>query len=151
VASAALGRATGGALRSLAVSSRFPSVLRHGLAVFAMAMVAASCTGTTVVKDYGKEAKANFVQACHMDTRIVDHEIVKRELAPINTCRCIYTSMKDEFKLPWDDLSDYEAAVANASPGEAPEMPAQLRKAIAKCTTAGPSAPSVTTTTGEPG
>jgi hypothetical protein len=146
-----LGQATGGALRSQAVSNRFPSVFRRGLAFLALAMAAASCTGTTVVKDYGPEAKQNFVQACHVDTLIEDHQIVTTTLAPRSTCECIYTAMKDEFQLSWDDLSDYEAAVADAPAGDPPPMPVKLQKSITKCTTAGPSAPKATTTTEEPG
>ena len=151
MASAALGQETGGALRSLAVPTRFPLALRRVLVLVTVAVVAASCTGTTVVKEYGPEAKQNFVNACEQDISVVNHEIVREKLAPRPTCVCIYTAMKDEFRLPGEDLADYEKEVAAASDGEPPEMPQQMVKAIDKCTTTGPSVPSVTTTTEEPG
>jgi hypothetical protein len=129
------------------VLNRFPSAARRVLVLAAVAVTAASCTGATIVKDYGPEAKQNFVNACEQDISVVNHEIEREKLAPRPTCVCVYTAMKDEFRLPWDDLAEYEKEVAAAPDGEAPEMPPQLRKAVAKCTTAGPSVPAATTTT----
>jgi hypothetical protein len=145
VASAALGHARDRALPSQPVPNRFPSALRRGLVLVAVALTAGACTGSTIVKDYGPEAKANFVDGCSVDRSIQDGQLVEDKLAPRSTCACIYEAIYKTYRLPWEDLAAYEQAVADADPGDPPDMPAQMTKAIRKCTTSGPSAPTTTT------
>ena len=66
------------------------------------------------MKNYGPDAKANFVDGCTTDRKVVDKQVIEHELASRSTCVCIYESMRTEFRLPWDDLATYEQKVADA-------------------------------------
>jgi hypothetical protein len=123
------------------VPSRLPSAVRRALGLIAVLLAAAGCTGVTRVTDYGPDAKANFVDGCTTERSVQKGRVVEEPLASRSTCTCVYNSIHTEYRLAWDDLAKYEQAVADAKPGEPPEMPAKLRKAITKCTSAGPEVP----------
>lgn len=119
----------------------------------AAAFAMAGCTGQVVVRDYGKDAKANFVGSCTENLRIENEKRVTETLAPESFCTCVYEAIDentDKHHLPWDDLTDYEGKVEKAKAGKVPDPPEQLQAAIESCRKQGPSPEteeSVTTTT----
>jgi hypothetical protein len=113
--------------------------------------VLASCGVVKEPTDYtDTNAQKNFVQGCHVDRTVANGKITETELAPTNVCTCIFISLRDKERLPWSDLMTYEKAVANAKPGNPPDPPAKVKKAIDRCATAGPAVESATTTTAAP-
>jgi len=119
----------------------------------AAALVMAGCTGQVVVRDYGKDAKANFVGSCTENLRIENEKRVTETLAPKSFCTCVYEAIDentDKHHVPWDDLTDYERKVEKAKAGKVPDPPEQLQAAIDSCRKQGPSpepTSSVTSTT----
>jgi hypothetical protein len=117
----------------------------------ALAIVMAGCTGTTVVKDYGPDAKRNFVDGCTTNRSVRDGKVIETKLAPKSTCECVYDTIDKVYRLDFGDLTDYEAKVDAYKAGNPePKMPDKLRKAIDKCTTSGPAVPTTTTTSVKP-
>jgi hypothetical protein len=128
------------------VPTPFPLTIRRVAAGLALVLVVAGCTGRTVVKDYGADARRNFVEACTSSVAVGGGTTSTTLLAPKSTCECVYHAIDKEYRLPFGDLTAYEAKVDAYKEGdEPPKMPAKLEKAIEKCTTAGPSVPTTTT------
>jgi hypothetical protein len=128
------------------VPTPFPLTARRVAAGLALVLAAAGCTGRTVVKDYGKDARSNFVEACTRSVSVGGGTTSTTMLAPKSTCECVYHAIDKVYRLPFSDLTAYEAKVDAYKEGdEPPKMPAKLEKAIEKCTTAGPSVPTTTT------
>jgi len=82
-------------------------------------------------REYNSEVKRNFVDACTEDLSVESGTRVTEKLAPNSYCECVYTFMKDRYKLSFDDMKAYEDKVASAKDGEQPDMPDKLAKAIA--------------------
>jgi hypothetical protein len=127
--------------------------------VVAIATVAATGCGADVVKDYGAEAKANFVDGCTTERKVVDGKLIVTKIAGTDAsdqaiqtkrCTCIYDYISNKkHQLSFDDLTAYETKVNDASAGNPPKPPALLTKAIKACPeeTTGPTVPKSTTTT----
>jgi hypothetical protein len=116
-----------------------------------MVLAVAGCSND-VVKDYGDQAKINFVTGCTTERSISGSKLTVTQLAPKSTCTCIYNYIaSSKHQLAFGDLTDYEAKVADASAGDQPAAPAKLTKAIKHCSPkTGPvpsSSSSATTTT----
>ena len=108
------------------------------LLVISAALVAGGCT-STVVKEYGPEARANFVNACTEDViNGARGTFTTAKLARPDYCLCVYTAMKDKYKLSFSELMDYEKEVASAKDGQEPTPPPKLTKSMESCTVAGP-------------
>jgi hypothetical protein len=124
------------------------------LIVVAIGLAASGCA-SDVVKDYGDQAKLNFVGACTAERSVKDGTVTVTSLAPKSTCTCIYNYIASpKHQLDFGDLTTYEAKVTDASPGSLPKPPAKLTKAISVCTpvsgptpTTKPKSSSSTTTT----
>lgn len=132
----------------------FRKPFRRSAALAVVTVVALTgCTGQVVVRDYGKDAKANFVGSCMENLRIEDNKRVTETLAPRSYCTCVYEAIDentDKHHVPWDDLTDYEGKVEKAKAGKVPDPPEQLQAAINSCRKQGPSpetSSSVTSTT----
>jgi len=95
---------------------------------------ASSCTGGTIT-EYGQELKDNFVNSCTKAPPLSQKDARGNvaELASKSYCECVYTKMKDTYKLSFEDLKDFEAKVAKAKDGEFPPEPDQLQKSRADC------------------
>jgi hypothetical protein len=119
------------------------------LCVVVIALAASSCA-SDVVKDYGDQAKLNFVGACTQERSIKGSTLTVTSLAPKSTCTCIYNYIaSSKHQLDFGDLTDYEAKVSDASAGDAnaPKPPAKLTKAITVCTPKSGPTPSKTKST----
>lgn len=112
-------------------------------------MLLVGCTGEQRLTEYNDTVRKNFIDGCTTLRKVRDGAVVTTTLAPRSDCECIYRKMKDTYKLSAEDLAAYEAKVADAKAGEAPEPPAKLKQAISDClgTTSGPAVPETDTTT----
>jgi hypothetical protein len=127
------------------VPTPFPLTARRVAAGLALVVAAAGCTGRTVVKDYGADARRNFVDACTKSVLVGGGTTSTTMLAPKSKCECVYHAIDKVYRLPFSDLTAYEAEVDGYKEGdEPPKMPAKLAKAIDSCTRTGPSVPSTT-------
>lgn len=122
---------------------------RLSFALVAVALVAVGCGNPPDASGYDDPlAREHFLSTCTVDTTIDTSEGVEEgttreaELAPAETCECVFDSIQDTFPLSWDDLRAYEDEVDAADEGEVPEPPEELVKAVEQCTTQGPIAPS---------
>jgi hypothetical protein len=83
----------------------------------------------------------NYLNACTVDTEVIDEQRVDTPLAPESDCECILERITET--LPFEELQDYEKE-AESDPVSDP--PPALQAAITECTQLGPQAPS----SGEP-
>ena len=110
------------------------------LALATTALLTAGCTANKPVTDYGQPAHDNFVSACQLTTSASRGTTTTQKLAPQTYCDCVYTAMKDKYKLSFDEVMAYEKEVAAAKPGEMPTPPVKLTKSMESCqNVAGPS------------
>jgi len=122
------------------------------LVVVVIGLAASGCA-SDVVKDYGDQAKLNFVGGCTAERSVKNGKVTVTSLAPKSTCTCIYNYLASpKHQLDFSDLTAYESKVADASAGNLPTPPAKLTKAMSVCQpTSGPtpstSKSSSTTTT----
>lgn len=108
------------------------------LLVISAALVAGGCTSTAVT-EYGREARDNFVNACTEEViNGARGTFTTAKLARPDYCLCVYTAMKDKYKLSFSELMDYEEEVASAKTGEQPTPPPKLTKSMDSCNVAGP-------------
>ena len=108
------------------------------LLVISAVLVTGGCTSTAVT-EYGVPARLNFVNACTEDViNGARGTFTTTSLAPKSYCECVYTAMKDKYKLSFSELTDYEKKVASAKDGQEPTPPPKLTKSMESCTVAGP-------------
>ena len=75
----------------------FRKPFRRSAALAVVTVVALTgCTGQVVVRDYGKDAKANFVGSCMENLRIEDNKRVTETLAPRSYCTCVYEAIDEK-------------------------------------------------------
>jgi hypothetical protein len=119
-------------------------LIRRALILLGVALVLAGC-GNDVVKDYGAEAKANFVGACTTERSIKGTTLTTTPLAQKSTCTCVYNYIaSSKHQLAFGDLTDYEAKVSDASDGDLPKPPAKLTTALRVCVPKSGPTPSTT-------
>lgn len=120
---------------------------RRGLAgIGVLAISATALTGCYTPPDpteWGEAAKKNFVEACTTIVDVGDNTTTTTPLADRATCECIYDAMVEDYNLTWDDMKEYEKKVAETGEGDPrPTPPSELTKAVDRCESKGPDAPS---------
>ena len=129
----------------------FPRNVRLVLTSALVGILAAGCGFQQQPGSYDDpKARENFVNACTVDTEVIDDARVESPLASNNDCECVFDQIAQT--LPFSELEEYEKSVEE---DPVPDPPAALTAAIVECTQLGPQAPSgepsgSTTTTAQP-